>query len=181
MSSRYDIYIYIYIYIYFWPKAKCTLIHSLWPECPRPVARILTAFCLWPEQAQPLAISLLQLYRKNITYYVLWLKVGPGGAHQCCFFSGLMTSPLLFLHQPEAHSELPTAACHALLSQSPHDRVFAPCAVCSPHASQHGRSEYRNRRPLFPPHCQEDCTRNSQRLLNSRHRPVIHHMVKMLL
>ena len=56
---------------------------------------------------------------------------------------------------------------HALLSQSPHDRVFAPCAVCSPHASQHGRSEYRNRRPLFPPHCQEDCTRNSQRLLES--------------
>ena len=124
MSSRYDIY--IYIYIYFWPKAKCTLIHSLWPECPRPVARILTAFCLWPEQAQPLAISLLQLYRKNITYYVLWLKVGPGGAHQCCFFSGLMTSPLLFLHQPEAHSELPTAACHALLSQSPqrHARMW---------------------------------------------------------
>ena len=30
------------------------------------------------------------------------------------------------------------------------------------HASQHGRSEYRNRRPLFPSHCQEDCTRNSQ-------------------
>ena len=34
-----------------------------------------------------------------------------GGAHQCCFFSGLMTSPLLFLQKREAHNELPTAAC----------------------------------------------------------------------
>ena len=130
---------YIYIYIYFCPKAKCTLIHSLWPECPRPVARILTAFCLWPEQAQPLAISLLQLYRKNITYYVLWLKVGPGGAHQCCFFSGLMTSPLLFLQKREAHNELPTAAC-----------LTQPTVPDTAHSGAQWRTEYRNRRPLFP-------------------------------
>ena len=79
-----------------------------------------------------------------------------GGAHQCCFFSGLMTSPLLFLQRREAHNELPTAAW-----------LTQPTVPDTAHSGAQWRTEYRNRRPLFPPHCQEDCTRNSQRLLES--------------
>ena len=119
---------YIYIYIYISGQRPSALsftafgqnVHGLWPEYSRHFAFGQNRLSLW--------LFLYYSYIEKILHinYALWLKVGPGGAHQCCFFSGLMTSPLLFLHQPEAHSELPTAACHALLSQSPqrHARMW---------------------------------------------------------
>ena len=116
MSSRYDIYIYIYIYIYISGQRPSALsftafgqnVHGLWPEYSRHFAFGQNRLSLW--------LFLYYSYIEKILHinYVLWLKVGPGGAHQCCFFSGLMTSPLLFLQKREAHNE-PVSYTHLTL------------------------------------------------------------------